>query len=369
MNLEDIKKRENNGEPLEWELQLINKDSETRKIIFDIMTQKNEIEMYAKANERPEDFLKDLKELTNNPFSKINQYPESEREKERQKHKQQNLKKLEKNFKDEERKWEKHEEEKEKERLRLKHHEEDLLKKKKRLIEKDIDYDSADEKKKIKSNSKFYEEYKQMRIKEREFDEMMRRKENPIFEYNEQPQNTCTITDLVLKEDTKLAKSKYEQVAKSEFVLIEMNSDEEHEKNNSDHENEKKDDKLIMNLGNKNLKKGNYKLEDDHDENDPYHKKNVSNLIQIDEETEKMIMEISQEVTNERRDEERRKLQKQTLNNITDPMDSKQKLIDLQKQVFEMIPKEKELLFKYPINWNIVLSVKIFNIFIFFNIE
>ena len=80
--------------------------------------------------------------------------------------------------------------------------------------------------------------------------------------------------------------------------------------------------------------------------------------INIDEETERRIMEISQEVNNERKEEERRAIQKQTLTNIiSDPADSKQKMIELQKQVFEMIPKEKDSLFKYQINWNIVLSV------------
>ena len=93
---------------MEWELQLINKDSETRKLIFEIMTQKNQIEIYAKANERPEDFLKDIKDLTSNPYSKLNQHTESEREKERKRRKENHVKKLEKTFREEEYKWEKH---------------------------------------------------------------------------------------------------------------------------------------------------------------------------------------------------------------------------------------------------------------------
>lgn len=356
------------------------------------MTQKNEIEMYAKANERPEDFLKDIKDLTNNPFSKINQQPESERERERHKRKQNNLKKLEKTFKEEEYKWEKHEEAMEKERLRLKHHEEDMLKKRKRLLEKDLNYDSNEEKKKIKSNPKFYEEYKQMRIKEREFDEMMRKKENtkqdsfshnvnnetqtPKNDHNQEANNTsnpCLVTDLALKEDLNQERRKAELIPKSEVVVIELNEDEEdNEHNHLDHDHEHKNtngestlenhqgnkkDKLILNI-NKNMKKGKYALDDYEDENDLYHKKNVSHQIQIDEETEKIIMEISQEVNNERKEEERRQMQKQTLTTITtDPADSKQKLIELQKQVFELIPKEKETLFKFPINWKIVISV------------
>jgi len=372
INLEEIKKRESNGEPLEWELQLINKDSETRKLIFDIMTQKNEIEMYAKANERPEDFLKDIKDLTTNPFSKLNQHIESERERERQKRKQNNLKKLEKIFKEEEYKWEKHEETKEKERQKLKHFEEDLLKRKKRLLEKDLNYESSEEKKKIKSNPKFFEEYKQMRIKEREFDEMMRRKENPklnidepiYHEMNLENNNVCTVTDLALKEDTQLVSK--EKVPKTEFVVIEYHDEEDYQ-NISDSEKEYKADnereiedrkKLILNIG-KNLKKSKFNIEDYEDENDPYHRKIISNQVQIDEETEKHIMEISQEINNERKEEEKRQIQKQTLTNLSNETpDNKIKAMELQKQVFEMIPREKEALFKFPINWVIVFSVK-----------
>ena len=375
VNLDEIRKKESNGEPLEWELQLINKDSETRKLIFDIMSQKNEIEMYAKANERPEDYLKDIKDLTTNPFSKLNQHIESERERERQKKKQNNLKKLEKQFKEEEHKWEKYEESREKERQKMKHHQEDFLKRKKRLLEKDINYDSTEEKKKIKSNPKFYEEYKQMRIKEREFDEMMRRKENPKLnieeqlnsELNNENENTCTVTDLALKEQTQLVSNV--KVPKTEFVVIEYNDEDEDENKNAsetekdnkgDESENKNNERLILNIG-KNLKKNNFNIDDYEDENDPYHKKNITNQIQIDEETEKHIMEISQEINNERKEEEKRQIQKQTFTKLSaDPSDAKQRAMEIQKQVFEMLPKEKDALFNFPINWLIVFSVIFF---------
>lgn len=351
------------------------------------MTQKNEIEIYAKANERPEDFLKDIKDLTSNPYSKLNQHTESERERERRRRKENNTKKLEKAYKEEEYKWEKHEEIREKERQRLKFQEEDLQKKKKRLLEKDINYDSSEEKKKIKNKPRYYLEYKQMRIKEREYDEMMRRKENNKFDFSENSENVnlnnnefdngnldinenpCKITDLALKEEFDNNKEKIEKVAKSEFVMIDNYQDEDEENENSkneeienkegkiDNKTKNNEDKLSLNL-NRNIKKGKYAVDDYEDENDPYRKKNLSGQIKIDEETERRIMEISQEVNNERKEEERRAIQKQTLTNIiSDPADSKQKMIELQKQIFEMIPKEKDSLFKFQINWNIVLSV------------
>jgi len=366
----------------------------------------------------------------------MNQLTESERERERRRRKENNLKRIEKAFKEEENKWEKHEEIREKERQRLKYQEEDLQKKKKRMLEKDLNYDSSEEKKKIKNKSKYYLEYKQMRIKEREFDEMMRRKDNNKYDYslkseynnqnyynennitkNKTFKNSFNITDLALKEEFDYNKEKIEKVAKSEFVMIDNYEDEDDKENqNEDNDNhnynedneidndnnnshefdlneipyeEKKgenlnklkdikgiknknsnnnknkniddnnDNKLSLNLY-RNIKKGKYKVDDydDENENDPYNKKNSSQQIKIDEETERRIMEISQEINNERKEEERREIQKQTLTTIiSDPLDSKQKMIELQKQVFEMIPKEKESLFKYQINWNIVLSV------------
>ena len=76
-------------------------------------------------------------------------FKNSEREKERAKKKLALKKKLETQYIEEEKKWEKHEEEREKERNRSKIAEEDMLKRKKRLIERDLNYDSEDEKRQI----------------------------------------------------------------------------------------------------------------------------------------------------------------------------------------------------------------------------
>ena len=78
-------------------------------------------------------------------------------------------------FKDEERNWEDYEEQRVKiylivqEREREKHriYEETKAKRIKRLIESDLNYDSSEEKAKIKKNQKKYEEYKLLRQKER----------------------------------------------------------------------------------------------------------------------------------------------------------------------------------------------------------
>jgi hypothetical protein len=64
VNVDEIRKKELAGTPLEWELNLIAKDSETRRGIFDILTQKDEIENFAKSNEKAEEFLKDFKDFS-----------------------------------------------------------------------------------------------------------------------------------------------------------------------------------------------------------------------------------------------------------------------------------------------------------------
>lgn len=64
VNVDEIRKKELAGTPLEWELNLIAKDGETRRAIFDILTQKDEIENFAKSNEKAEEFLKDFKDFS-----------------------------------------------------------------------------------------------------------------------------------------------------------------------------------------------------------------------------------------------------------------------------------------------------------------
>ena len=63
IDLNDISLKEERGEPLEWELNLISRDQETLKIINEVVNQREQIELFAKQNEKPEIYLKDLKEL------------------------------------------------------------------------------------------------------------------------------------------------------------------------------------------------------------------------------------------------------------------------------------------------------------------
>ena len=98
IDLNDISLKEERGEPLEWELNLISRDQETLKIINEVVNQREQIELFAKQNEKPEIYLKDLKELNGT----LNF--ESQREKDRAKKKLDKIKKMEKIIIEEEKK-------------------------------------------------------------------------------------------------------------------------------------------------------------------------------------------------------------------------------------------------------------------------
>jgi RNA-binding protein 25 len=376
VNLEEIKKRENNKEPLEWELQLISKDNETKKLIFEILSQKNEIEIMAKQKERPEDYLKDLKDLTtsSNPFSA---HFESEREKERQKKKMEKVKKLEKQFKEDEKKWERHEEDKEREIAKEIHFEEDLNRKKRRLMEKDLNYDSEEEKRKIKSNQKKYEERRQMRIKEKEIDDLMRKRENPNYRegdnstgINSRAVMNDDITDLVLIDNDNNFTSK-EPEAKATVIVQEYHYEDDFEEN--ENINKEKDFEMF-NINLEPVKKS-FKpiIQDDYDNDndDPYHKRENLTKIEINPETEKEILEMKKEVLKFNQDDEEDKVKPKSKfelqnpnmntmnNNFANLNPSSEKLMELHKQIFEMIPKNKDELFKFPINWSLVYKYNI----------
>jgi RNA-binding protein 25 len=373
VNLEDMKKREMTGEPLEWELQLISKDSETRKLIFDILTQKNEIEMYAKQNEKPEEYLKDLKDLTSTTSS-FSQHFESEREKERERKKSDKIKKLEKLFKEEEKRWERHEEDMERDRKREIEESDDLLRRKKRLIEKDLNYDTDEEKKKIKQNPRKYEERRIMRERERESDAQMRKKENPSKNEN---QNDILIndevTDLALVDGNTQLK---EPESKAVITYQEYNDEDEnhHDLPKTFFSNQN----ISLNL-NVEAKKPNKPSilndhEDDYDAHDPYHKKKICTFVDFNPETEKEILEMNKTAIFYPPEESKIPEPKEKMpesENISSQgqktsssmsvlnLDKNKGLLELHKQIYEQIPKSTDELLKFPINWNVITKYDI----------
>ena len=62
--MDEIKKKENNGEPLEWEFQLISKDPESKKFIQELLFQRSNLEASAKQIENSDEYLKDIRDIT-----------------------------------------------------------------------------------------------------------------------------------------------------------------------------------------------------------------------------------------------------------------------------------------------------------------
>ncbi len=367
VNMEDIKRKEANREPLEWELQLISKDNEVRKAIFEIMTQKNEIEMYAKANDRPDEYLKDLKDLSANPF-KLDF--ESEREKERERKRIERLKRREKLFKDDEKRWERHEEEREKESQKILQDEEENLKRKKRMIQKDLNFDLEEEKKFIKMYPKKIEERKILRDKEKELDQQMRRKENrrgyEDSKFNSPRQDVVmneVVTDLVLVE-------KNDQIIEAQGKTLITYQEYQEEEIKNDHM--KQNNKIQLNLEKKTkVNVQTFKsLDNEEDEADPYTRRGkLLTNFEINPDTEKEILEMKKEVLKfdieEKRDSNKINSEEDKKNGINSTKEkvshiitSDEKkpvdLLELNKQIYKQIPKEKDELLKHQINWNIV---------------
>ena len=123
VNIEEIKKKEENGEPLEWELRLVSNDQEILKTINEVVSQRQQIDTKSKQYEN-DAFFKDLNDLANSNIL------ENQREKDRKKKKMEKAKKFEKLFYDFEKNWLKHESNREKEKLKLKKEKENWKKKK-----------------------------------------------------------------------------------------------------------------------------------------------------------------------------------------------------------------------------------------------
>lgn len=318
--------------------------------------------MYAKQNENPEDYMKDLKDLTSS--SSFSSHLESERERERARKKVDKAKKIEKQYKDEEKRWERHEEDKERERMREIHAEEDLKRRKKRLIEKDLNYDSEEEKRKMRQNPKKYEDYRIMREKEKESDAEFRKKENPPEQEYDVEMNDH-VTELALKNAENEIRLK-EPEAKTQVIFTEYHEDDAQEG-----EEGAKTEGLGLSL-NLETKKGittkpTMFIDEDYDAYDPYHKKNIT-LFEINPETEKEILEMKKEVLTYAPEPEAEKESKKetspaatsTPPTSTLPVSlSSSKLLEMHKQIYESIPKNNDDLLKFPINWNIVYKYNI----------
>ena len=379
VNIEEIKKKEENGEPLEWELRLISNDQEVLKTINEVVSQRQQIDTVSKQNENDKLF-KDLNDLASSNIL------ENSREKDRKKKKMEKIKKFEKLFSDFEKNWLKHENNREKEKIRLQKEKENWPKKRQKLIEKDLEYDSDKEKKynealkgignkgyKISTsfiNKKKNEERLKMREKEREYDNALREKENQMLFKNighkdnyllgndnidtlinnnmkellaigteeKKPQTTFEIEDyhgntnpvdhnvnaIIDKENKENRENKENKELNKENILIEKGNDKEKEKqeikteNKKEKENENKENKIEENKINKEI------IEENTEEKEKYYI-NIKNMN-----LEKLLSGIPDLIYK-----------------------------DLQKRIKSKIPTNNEELFNYKIDWDLIAKYEL----------
>ena len=349
VNIEEIKKKEENGEPLEWELRLVSNDQEVLKTINEVVSQRQQIDTKSKQYEN-DAFFKDLNDLANSNIL------ENQREKDRKKKKMEKAKKFEKLFYDFEKNWLKHESNREKEKLKLKKEKENWIKKREKLIEKDLEYDSDKEKKyneglkgignkgyKISTtfiNKKKNEERLKIREKEREYDNNLREKENQMLFKNIEnkdnyligTENLNTLLDKNMNE--LLAIGTEEKKPVTTFEIEDYNSNPI--TNNSNSNNNKIETKNDNDL-NKNNKLTEKEKEKEKELNI---KKSENNENEVNEkEKEEDKNEINIENMN----------LEQLLLGIPDLV-----LKEIEKDIKTNIPKETEELFKYKIDWDLI---------------
>ena len=352
VNLDEIKKKESNGEPLEWELKLISNDKEVLKLINEVVSQRQQIDNITKINDQSDSFLKGLNDIVGNTNL------QNDREKERKKKKSEKSKKLERNFIEFEKNWLKHENNKIKELNELKYEKENLSKKKAKLLQKDLEYDSENENKKninIKNNKKKNDERIKMREAEKKADNEMREKENKMIlggikNYESDIREKLVkknISENEIENDLKIDMNLNQLISINneekkpqttlEFQDYFNNSNEkenqEKKENNENNENNEKnsdDDEKTITL-NEEEKKGNLN--------------NNSNKASDDEDT---IICKENKILNKKNDVENMTLE-ELISNIPDDV-----YIDIQKSIIDLIPDKVDDVFNFNINWELV---------------
>ena len=343
VNIEEIKRKEENGEPLEWELRLVSNDQEVLKTINEVVSQRQQIDTRSKQYDN-DIFLKDLNDLANSNIL------ENQREKDRKKKKIEKTKKFEKLFYDFEKNWLKHENNREKEKMKIKKEKENWIKKREKLIEKDLEYDSDKEKKyneglkgignkgyKISTsfiNKKKNEERIKIREKEREYDNILREKENQMLFKNIENKENYLIGSDNLKNildknmNELLAIGTEEKKPVTTFEIEDYNSN------------------TIMNENNK-------------IENNEQNKYDNNKIIEKEKEINKKKSKEKEENKindkNENNEEEKYEINIESMNleqlllGIPDLI-----LKEIEKDTKMSVPEETEELFEYKIDWDLI---------------
>ena len=396
VNIEEIKKKEENGEPLEWELKLVSNDQEVLKTINEIVSQRQQIDNISKQNDN-DIFLKDLTDLANSNIL------ENIREKERKRKKLEKIKKFEKLFYDFEKNWLKHENNREKEKIKIQKEEENWPKKRQKLIEKDLAYDSDKEKKyneglkgignkgyKISTsfiNKKKNEERLRIREKEREYDNALRDKENQMLFKNIDNKDTYLLLndnlDTLINKNMKeiLAIAPEEKKPQTTFEIQDYNSNSNPNLNeainntNTTKEQNPKEEIKINAIPKERKEKENIKDKDKDNNTDNNRDRDIikdnikdknikENNIKKNEEENKKENKIKEEnkVENDEynMEEEKNEIKIENMN-LEQLMAGIPGLeyIDIHKAINSMIPDKVDDLFKYKIDWDLIAKYEL----------
>ena len=345
VNIDEIKKKEENGEPLEWELKLVSNDQEILKTINEVVSQRQAIDSSGKPISIEKDlFFKNLNDIANSNLL------ENSREKERKRKKSEKKKKFEKLFQDFEKNWIKHENNREKERIKAEKEKENWPKKIQKLIEKDLEYDSDQEQKyneglkgignkgyKISTSfisKKKNEDRIRMREKEREYDNTLRNKENKmLFKDNYMQLNETKLSNLLENKEI-LAIAPEEKKPQTTFQIEDYVPNNDNGDNN--YINSKKNEDINTN------KEENKIIIEKNKEKDL----NVINIDTI----------IENEIKNDKEENEEKEeinVDKMTIEQLIERIPNTI-LEQIKKSINDSIPKNIDKLYKYKINWEII---------------
>ena len=354
VNLDEIKKKEENGEPLEWELKLVSNDQEILKTINEVVSQRQAIDSSGKPISIEKDlFFKNLNDIANSNIL------ENSREKERKRKKEEKKKKFEKLFQDFEKNWLKHESNREKERIKALKEKENWPKKRQKMIEKDLEYDSDQEKKyneglkgignkgyKISTsfiNRKKNEERIRMREKEKEYDNALREKENKmLFKDNYMQLTDDNKLNNLLENKEILAIAPEEKKPQTTIQI------EDYVPNSITKENDN-----ILEEKNNNKDYNNIKIKEENKKNNLNEKNNnidnIDNLMDID---------IKDKIKEENNEYEEINIDKMNLEQLLSGIPNNI-FEEIKKNVNDNIPKDIDELFKHRINWEIITKYEL----------
>ena len=354
VNLDEIKKKEENGEPLEWELKLVSNDQEILKTINEVVSQRQAIDSSGKPISIEKDlFFKNLNDIANSNIL------ENSREKERKRKKEEKKKKFEKLFQDFEKNWLKHESNREKERIKALKEKENWPKKRQKMIEKDLEYDSDQEKKyneglkgignkgyKISTsfiNRKKNEERIRMREKEKEYDNALREKENKMLFKDNYMQLTDDNKLNNLLENKEILAIAPEEKKPQTTIQIEDYVPNSITKENDNISEEKNNNKDYNDVKIKEENKKNNLIEKNNNID------NIDNLMDID---------IKDKIKEENNEYEEINIDKMNLEQLLSgiPNDIFE---EIKKNVNDNIPKDIDELFKHRINWEIITKYEL----------